>query len=254
VERLEADPRLPVKASLADTLKAITQKDFGFDFAAWRAWLAQQEVPEGERTAITVARYYGRAIVADDVCFVVDDSGSMLTPKTKPGSRRIDVARGELLRALDSLDERTRFNVVAFSSEAEIWKRSGSVPATEANVKAARGWVEKRFVANGETNTSEALRLAYECNPDVDTIFLLSDGSPSLGVYQSDIGILCAIRARHWNRRCVIHTIVLTLDDLLAKNARGGTDFGEQLMRRIAEDTGGECRVVTRPPAPAPAR
>jgi Mg-chelatase subunit ChlD len=244
IEALENDPRLACRYSARRALREISGRDLEYDASSWREWLKdhQREGPAKPRT-YSFARYYGTEIVSSNVCFVVDLSGSM--KKGGKGVSRIKVARQELIRALESLAEKTRFNIVTFSDEAEVWKRKNGVLATKRNVDAAREWIEKNFRAAGQTNTYAALRLAFRANPDLDTVFLLSDGSPSVDAYESRTGMLCAIYEWNWNRRVVIHTITLSLSELVGKSK---SDWGENFMRNVARFTQGECRIVTRPP------
>ena len=244
IEALEADPRLAVRATAGRALRDLSGRDLDYDPAAWREWLKDQKAETPPQRTYSFARYYGQAVVADNVCFVVDLSGSMGLPK-RADQRRIDVAVRELLKALEQLPEETRFNLVAFSDDATTWRR-GAVKATARNVAAARRWVEETFAPGGQTNTHAALKAAFESDDDLDTIFLLSDGSPSVGVFENATDSLHAIYAWEWERQVVIHTIALSLSDLFAKEDK--EDWGEWFMGRVASMTDGETRVVARPP------
>ena len=57
--------------------------------------------------------------------------------------------------------------------------------------------------------------------PDVDTIFLLSDGAPGAGKYVATPDILRAVRRENQTRRIAIHCVSIGMDsDLMKKLAR----------------------------------
>ncbi len=237
IEALEHDPVMSNRAAAQRALKAISGRDFSFDAATWRSWLKDQKTTGKANKKYSFARYYGHAITGEDICFVVDMSGSMR-------GERIRVARKELFRALDALPPATRFNVVLFASKVLIYKPKRCIAATPKRIKRAKAWVSKNFQASGQTHTWGALQKAFALKR-LDTIFLLSDGTPSMGDYENVSDTIEAIYAANWERRITIHTIALSLAEFLRKKQGG---WGENFMQRIAKATGGDCRIMTNPP------
>ena len=94
-----------------------------------------------------------------------------------------------LIDALEKLDPRVRFSLVFFSTEVRPWKKR-LMPATPGNVKAAASAVKAQPAA-GETNIHGALKAALglhdkptleaDLDPIPDTVYFLTDGSPTRG-------------------------------------------------------------------------
>ncbi|MEQ1892754.1 MAG: HEAT repeat domain-containing protein [Planctomycetota bacterium] len=175
------------------------------------------------------SRFFGLRIASHHVAFVVDVSGSMEEPL--PGSRagkgptRMEAAKKELLACFDALEGGTHFNIVTFSQNASSWRRE-AVEATEQSFTDAQ-----EFVAGlgglGGTNLYGGLELAFE-DPEVDTIFLLSDGEPSQGELIDPQAIREAVQGWLAKRQVVIHTV----------------SIGERfpLLEWLATDSGGAYR------------
>jgi len=64
--------------------------------------------------------------------------------------------------------------------------------------------------------------------PGTDTIFIISDGSPTDGEFQLGANMLLEWRRFNHYRRLMIHTL----------HIGGGTD-GRHLLKKLAEQTGG---------------
>lgn len=251
IELLAQDPRLRTREAARQALKKLSDRDFGHDAGAWREWWRTRgEGATGEtERKITFAQYYGVSVQSDRVLFVVDVSGSMSWPWRKE-PKRIDVARKELVRVIRELRPDSLFNVILFSTKVRAWQK-GEVPADPRHVEAALAWVERNVRdPEGDTYAFDALEEAFARNPEFDTICLLSDGAPSGGPYVSPEGILASVTAWNRYRGAVVHTIGLTLEDMdrgrpiLAEDLRQMKDF----VRRLAGRTGGECRIILRPP------
>lgn len=247
VARLE-DPRLRTRRVARDGLRAMSGRDYGYDAAAWRAWLRQRDLPDAQAgETFTFARYFGHPVMSDRVVFLVDLSGSMrFDGKNSP--TRIEIAKREILAALAGLPKGCLFNLVVFEDRVRTWQK-GEAEATPENVAKAVAFVEKTFAEpEGQTHTYEALEQVFRRNPKFDTVYLVSDGIPSHGPFISHEGILASVRIWNRHRRATIHTVALTLDrglPHLAPKYEGEKDF----MRRMAASTGGECRIVASPPA-----
>lgn len=93
------------------------------------------------------------ARVPRETILIVDTSGSMQ-------GTSIEQAKAALSDALDRLTMRDRFNVIEFNSVTRpLWPQA--MPATPANVQAAREWIA-RLRADGGTEMAPALSLALD--------------------------------------------------------------------------------------------
>lgn len=139
-----------------------------------------------------------------DVLLVIDVSGSMdaIDPveKKKPSPRpRIEVCKDRLLETLRAIPSDRRFGLIAFGKTVTPWRPTLS-PASRMTKHAAYTWVEglKALNENGpNTFTSGALEHALTKVEDVDSVVLLSDGSPTVGT-QNERTILMVVETR-WN-------------------------------------------------------
>ena len=209
-----------LEIELREALKAVSGDDLGPRAATWATWWEEQKARHGgfdpnpppkpevdERYAKPTKRnpddphYYGRRIFSKSVGFVLDTSGSMdQNIKISPGAStqlgdipltgtRMEVARQVLADAIKKLKDKTRFNLVFFSTEVRPWK-DGLVPASPGNTNAAANAIMAQPAA-GETNIHGALKaalglhdqptLAAQLQNIPDTVFFLTDGAPTRG-------------------------------------------------------------------------
>ena len=112
------------------------------------------------------------------------------------------------------------------------------VPATEANVARA---LERLAQArpSGGTNTYGALAAAYAM-VGVETIYFLSDGTPTQGDFTREGDILAEVR--EWQRTApkALHTIAFLLGDYRGDDKAAARAF----MRELALAGNGTVRVV----------
>ena len=210
------------------------------------------------KSSSSVPTYYGVNVHSDRLLFIVDLSGSMAFPWGRDDTR-IAVARDELKKVLTNLAPEkngaalegpaTLFNVIVFSDQVSSW-RKGEAVATRKNVAEALEWVTKTFEQpTGGTYMHAALEKAFAENPNVDTIFLLTDGLATDGEPIVPEAILASLNVWNRYRRVVIHTIALTLEELDPRGVpKRNLDEIKKFMRQIANLTHGECKIVTRPP------
>ena len=93
---------------------------------------------------------------------------------------RLDYVRESLLGVIDvQLGAADCFNVLAFSSDVHLLSKKGLLEGSEKNKQRARAWIRALRPEEG-TNVYLALERAFELE-DFDTIYFLSDGSPSEG-------------------------------------------------------------------------
>jgi hypothetical protein len=287
INRLEKEEGVLVP-DIGEALAGLTGKEFGAAADKWRAWWAESKgsfalpPPEaiaylrGRREARTggppreylktgVVEYHGIDTPSRSILFVIDVSGSMesvVTEKERfeaghyPSYKRIDIVKTELQRTIDHLEPFVNFNILAFATDIDPWKKQ-LVPANVLNKSAAKEWAghlqaiggnSKEDLASaglagsanlekGKTNTFGALMAALNVRPglrtgekgymvDIDTIFFLSDGRPTVGDFVDPDDILREILAANELRKVKIHTIAIG-------------EFQKDFMRKIAERTGG---------------
>ena len=234
IERLGVETgRLRVEVEKA--LHRIAGITFGFDLSRWRYWWEKEkegfQPPPLKKHVARKRRYgntyYGIPVVSRRVIFILDVSGSMATKVDTAGRTRLDLAKEALVQALTRFTKETRFNIVFFHTQVRAWGRK-LMPATRANQKKAVGFVRSTRPM-GATNLYGALELAFQ-DKDADTIYLLSDGSPTAGEIVDPARIAREVLSWNLLRRMVIHTISLgTPSALLQKLAK---ESGGQYVRR----------------------
>ncbi|MGE3173191.1 MAG: HEAT repeat domain-containing protein [Planctomycetota bacterium] len=186
------------------------------------------------------------------VMFIIDVSGSMddqVVEREKfQGYRdlkKFTVVKAQLLSAIESLTQDTYFNIVAFASDLDPWRKQ-LVSANIINREAAKSWVERLApiggtedqelaaaglmltdLAKGKTNTLKALMYPFGIDPDnppkvaftgggkvsiknkLDTVYFLSDGRPSVGKMIDTLEILSEVRRYNEYFKIVFHTIAI---------------------------------------------
>jgi len=161
-----------------------------------------------------------RDVVAKDVIFVLDTSGSM-------EGEKIAQAKSSLEYILDHLNPEDRFNIVAFSTGVNIYARKPQ-PATEGDE--ARRFIDD-LRAVGGTNIdlalTEALAMADGERPQI--IIFLTDGLPTEGVTESDRIVANVSRQASENVRIFtfgvgddVNTFLL---DTIAQDNRGASSY-----------------------------
>ncbi|MHC4943134.1 MAG: VWA domain-containing protein [Planctomycetota bacterium] len=182
--------------------------------------------------------YFGIEIAHRKIIFCLDVSGSM------EWNNRIEDARQELLRLLDTLDGRVEFNILTFSGRARIWNRRGVQPADSENLDSAKRFVRRARIASDGTNTVDALTAALS-DEDVECIYLLSDGHPTVGFTTDARRILRHVEELQQDRNVIIHTIAYIKGDP-PRDWRDRVPPKSRLiylMEQLAERNGGHCVV-----------
>ena len=125
--------------------------------------------------------------------------------------------------ALDGIDRNSLFNILAFSDRVFPWAEQMRSLDGDSIVQ-ARKFV-RDFRVGGGTNLYGAIRRAFE-EERMDTLFLVSDGEPSLGEITDPGTIRDQVAQWNANRGVRIHSIAI----------------GEQLdvLRWIAKDANGQ--------------
>ncbi len=193
---------------IVEILEDLTGESYPAETAGWKIWWEQnrdtwspaivgkEHSDEEKRDVSTAVRdgLYGE-IASERVVFLLDVSGSMLA-STQVDDTRIAIAKKQLKRVLEGgLTTTSKFTIVAFSDELKVLAPR-LIKAKGANLRKAIDFVDK-LEAGGETNSHGALEKAF-ADREVDTIYLLSDGSPTAGKETSLKLIADAVS--QWNR------------------------------------------------------
>lgn len=208
-----------------EALRSLTGQAHGPYAEPWASWWkdaeagfrmppapsdAASEGPQGKGVT-----FYGITTFSERILFILDVSGSMDKPSVqdKPQPDRMTSAKKELLGAIFNVGNGHRFNVMVFNHEVLPWQ-PGMVLATEDMRRKAKEWVEARQPVGG-TNIYDALEAGFALSlratgePPLDTIFFLTDGTPTAGKVQDPKQILADVA--QWNRsaRLTVHCIAL---------------------------------------------
>lgn len=172
--------------------------------------------------------YYDIPLVSARIAFVVDYSGSMGAKVGTDRKRtRLDVAKKQLISVFSALPKTHKVNVILFESNVDpIWKEVR--PLTNSNRRELLEEVQA-VKQTGGTNMFDAIEYAYQ-DPEVDTIYLLTDGDPASGRFTEPAEILEQIRLMNRARQIVIHCISI------GKRS--------QLLKDIADLTNGSYKEV----------
>jgi Mg-chelatase subunit ChlD len=178
----------------------------------------------------------------------------------KPGDKadddgmttRLEACKTELIRALGLLDPKTKFNVIWYS-ELPYQFKPGMLFAKSGSIKAAQDWVRK-LQPSGSTNIHDSMHMGFQLTGQIpglggaqkgpitgnkklreaapDTIFLLSDGSPTLPTGGADSTEKIIAAVRKWNslKTVVVHCIGI------------GRGVNTRFMRQLATENGGEFK------------
>jgi hypothetical protein len=203
--------------------------------------------------------FYGINTRSKHIVYVIDFSGSMrgllapprgrrgpvqtdTSPAKVGGKRKVDGVVTELLKSIDALPKDGTFNVILFETGVTVWSDK-MVKANQKSKKAIRQWVLERgplgatdLFGGLEKSFGFAGRGSFDRHyaSAVDTIFLLSDGSPTAGRIQATAEILREIRALNDLRRIALHCVGL------------GRAINAGFLRRLAEENDGEFVHVTK--------
>ena len=237
-----------VELELTEDLFGLTGVHFGPRGQAWTGWWeargrsefqvpSSKELRDAEEAALarrlgsqTSAEFFGIRISSNRLVFIVDVSGSMeARTGTKyeqaSGMLRIERAQEELAKALAGLGPDSFFNIVKFSERATAWESELTQCTPEAYEEAVEFNDDLR--PGGGTNLVGALDLAF-ADPEVDTIFVLSDGEPTMGWTTAPDVIRDHVARLNEHRGVVVHAIAI-----------GG---GLQILEHLAADSGGAYR------------
>ena len=245
-----------IREDCAKVLKKLTGQNFGPFPESWRRWWKDNreayegdgELPFGEpdpaKPAESDESYYGIPVLTRKAIFILDISHSMAysmkhaqdLPKAGELSK-IEAAKRELIRTLSRFNSKGSFNVIAFNDRVLMWKpkMTPSKPSMKLDVKE---WV-KALEPSSTTNLYEALENAFRIAGmgvsdkhyalGMDTVFFLSDGTPTNPDGTDDDPDKVIRAVRQWNqlKRVRIHAI-------------GFSGHNIEFMTQLAEENGGK--------------
>ena len=223
--------------------------------------VTQRRDPAAAGAGATVSGgFCGIPVQGTRVVFVLDLSGSMDWPMEEAGTDgkrkraiRLDFAKRELNRAIDAIAPNAQFNLVTFNgnNKAEVWNKD-LVPANERNRERFKKYVDG-LRATGGTNLwsglEEALKikslvLGSRYGANVDEVFVLSDGAPTVGDVQDPVEILRLVQECNRFANVRINTIFISS---AAPPEQRQLEMQmkikpQDLMRRMAEQNGGKFK------------
>lgn len=188
--------------------------------------------------ATAVKGFYGIPVRGREVAFLIDTSGSMSDPGGGQGEEgdlsRLDAAKLQLLLAVQSMDPQSRYHLLTFAGEAQMWSKK-AVPPTPESLRSLAELLG-HFRADGGTNVYAALadalalpqlRFGEQGGTDIDELFVLSDGEPTAGELKDPERILAAIRAANRYLHVRINTVYT------------GAGKGAGFLQQLAEQNDG---------------
>lgn len=221
---------------------------------------ANASAKRAERGYTVAGEFFGIPVRGRRVVFIIDVSRSMQWPMPqrsrgtgsdhKAGQvRKIDKAKQELLKAVGGLPTEYKFNVVFYANDVRRWRKK-LVPASPGNKQGLASTLRSER-ADGGTNLFGGLKMGLELkslvygdryDTNVDEIFVLSDGVPTVGdvIDMNEILRLVAETNRYSGVR--INAIYLgSHSDERHPGNRGRSEReGGEFMKQLAEQNGGK--------------
>jgi hypothetical protein len=288
IAMIDGDVDARVSEDAYEVLQTLTQRKFEDISEIWLKWWDRSEksfvMPDLEKLAAAKKRlaengsayskgkksFQGIETKSENIIFVIDVSKSMeesfgdperlaRTGREYKSLQRLEIVKEELINTIDSLPDTTSFNIVAYATGVETWKRRAS-RANILNKNNASNWVAKlkpkggegagfrarmglsaEAAAEGQTNTHLALMTAFgepvddkkksnafvtSSKDPIDTIFFLTDGEPTVGKTVDMDEIREEVRRVNSYRGVQIHVIYV--------GSYGGKEF-----RLLAEENSG---------------
>lgn len=264
---------------LGAALRKLTGQKFPPVAAAWEEWWAKAAAgfrgandpggasPGGDGVAGgsdadaggNRISFYGIESRSDKVIFVLDYSGSMDFPGSElvKSRKKIDILYEQMRKTIAGLPEGTKFNILAFSFDVRLWKKTPAVRDSKI-AKEAIDWVERQKVGGG-TNIYDALDNAFRIigvgangdknyQPNYDTIFFMTDGCPSAGRIRDPDAILAEVRRWNEGRRIKIHVVGMGGKEKdkgpggarKGHSGQRGDDIDRDFLEKLAKQNGGD--------------
>ncbi len=239
-----------LREDIAALLRRQTGRTYGPDVGAWR-WHLKRTAEGGDvaQGDTDVRRYVDDSIrsyhllptASQRMALATDCSASMGRAAPLAARPGLELATQELQRFIGTLDESVAFTLVDFADRSHRWKQSLAV-ANARTRRAAQDEVAK-YRAGGETNVYAAVSALFDLaesslddpfngrygrSPEIDTLFLLSDGQPTTGAITDPELLVEYVAERNRSLQLRIHGVSFR---------NGANDDG--WLRRVTELTGG---------------
>ena len=159
-------------------------------------------------------------------------AGKVIANQTSNQLTKLGKAKKELIPTIRGLSDDCYFTIFIFENRVTRWRKS-LLQATTANKNLAIAYINKLH-SGGGTNIYSSLEKAFELSvkndetSKLETIYLLSDGSPTAGKVTNPTGILSAVQSWNTNKAVTIHTIGL------------GEDCDKEFMKKLADENNGQ--------------
>jgi len=249
-----------LREDCAQALAKLTGLRFGQAVGSWKKWWEEHKHEYGGEDGTPLGGhgkdesgdagkgYYGIPVVTGKAIFILDVSGSM-SKSTKDSGRdpadgeisKIEQAKRELARAVTNFTAKGKLNMIIFNDIVKAWRET-MVPASKKNKAEALQWV-KDLSATSSTNIYDALQKAFgiagmgvndrHYRVEADTIFLLSDGSPTKPTGEADDWQKILRAVREWNqlKKVTIHTIGIGAHNMAFMSQLAAENNGKYVSR-----------------------
>ena len=242
-----------LQKDIADVLEKLTGQSFGVVADAWRRWWeANRGAGDGAfkpggggRRGDGGVSYYGITTYSNRIVYILDVSGSMSRAHENPDREaekgetvKVEAAKRELIRSLRSIPSKGAFTIIVYNDLIKVWKPK-LIPASAGNKKEAEAFITGLNAASS-TNIYGAMEAVFNLAGmgasdkhyalGADTVFLLTDGSPTKPSGEMDSTEKILVACREWNRlkRVTIHCIGI------GRSHNGG------FLRSLASEHGGK--------------
>lgn len=156
-------------------------------------------------------------IVGDQIGGV---AGSIFSKEASKQLTKLGEVKRQLIPVIKGLPEDSFFSIITFENDIKTWK-STLVQANSTNKTVAVALIQD-LESGGGTNIFDALEEAFKMAgkgakdnnvlPEVDEIFLLTDGQPSAGKYTSPNDIIAKVSDMNLLKRVKVNAIGLGQD------------------------------------------
>ncbi len=229
----ELSPR--ARADVVDALARLSGRNLGDAVDAWQAWWTANRgktklSAKSQAQSTGYGSFYGIPMTPGRHAFVLDISGSMreavggqkITEHIQRSRHldptsiktRLDLARAEVLSALRGLKEPSSFGIFAYNDEVTNLMR-GYAPGNDLSRESATKRLNA-LNAGQKTNIHAGLWAAFhpggapsekDALEGPDTLYLLSDGHPSVGLIQREDELGDAVLRWNLGRNLRLHTV-----------------------------------------------
>lgn len=176
------------------------------------------------------ASFFGVEASGRRFFYIVDTSGSMMTPRDTP---KIERLKAELSRSVRSLGAAAEYIIALFASNTDILEEPlGWRPATDRNRARTIGRIAE-LEAMGGTQPLGAFELAFQVEPQPDAIYFMTDAEAI------DQSLSQQIQSLNRRAKVPVHCILFNTRQQLDRSSDLRT-----LLERIARESGGSYTSV----------